>query len=444
MKYLFTTLLLLIGCVMRTWGAQELNNNGTFSYYAYNDHIEIRSYIGNGPRITIPETIENLPVTTLYKLFVSDDKSFVTDILIPSSIQKITSTVVSSAKNLKYIVIQSSEIQIVGSYYPFNLSSSSANTCIFIDGIPNISGNEMTGTGWKGSLSVSTKNKEENTISVYMKQYAKFSNTSFNYLIEALPLLGKNVEDIIQIDLKDLPIPASFSFKEAALSLPPGAKVKVGDNEYINERYIIDKEDFDAPTTSVTTSIHYSRANTKEWNSVCLPFPIKESDFLGDTRIYQMTSATEASINLTRIADHETVLPAGTPCFIYSDQDSWNLAINCTIPANVGPKTVQLEGWQLIGSFVNSGPLGTGKYKLNSAGNAFVQTTASSTVTAFRCYLQPTSSNAPARLSVNIDEEASITLVPNDGEPQQVKLYDLMGRERKAGEPGIFLRARTY
>ena len=64
------------------------------------------------------------------------------------------------------------------------------------------------------------------------------------------------------------------------------------------------------------------------------------------------------------------------------------------------------------------------------------------TVTPFRCYINPpSSSNAPAFINVNFDEGASITLVPNDAEPQKVKLYDLLGRPRKEASPGIFIKS---
>ena len=101
------------------------------------------------------------------------------------------------------------------------------------------------------------------------------------------------------------------------------------------------------------------------------------------------------------------------------------------------------ENWQVVGSFTNE-TIGKGKYKLNSSGTEFgITNNEAATVTAFRCYLNYTGpQGAPNRLSVNIDEEASITLVPNDAEPQKVKLYDLMGRPRKEGSQGIFIKSK--
>ena len=195
------------------------------------------------------------------------------------------------------------------------------------------------------------------------------------------------------------------------------------------------------------TEITYDRSNTLNWNSGCRPVDIKESDCGTSCKIYTVTSASTADnrISLTRVENSETVVEAGTPCFIYSTADHWDLNLhNVTISNNVAPKTINVDNyWQVVGSFTNE-TIGKGKYKLNSSGTEFgITNNEAATVTAFRCYLKYIGSQgAPNRLSVNIDEEASITLVPNDAEPQKVKLYDLMGRPRKEGSQGIFIKSK--
>ena len=162
-------------------------------------------------------------------------------------------------------------------------------------------------------------------------------------------------------------------------------------------------------------------------------------------KIYIVTAVTDQQINLTRVESTETLVEAGTPCFIYSKASEWTLSLaNATIKSDVAAKTVPVgDNWQVVGSFTNE-TIGTGKYKLNSSGTEFgITNNEAATVTAFRCYLNYTGpQGAPNRLSVNIDEEASITLVPNDAEPQKVKLYDLMGRPRKEGSQGIFIKSK--
>lgn len=283
-----------------------------------------------------------------------------------------------------------------------------------------------------------------------------FGATRFKYLLSALQKRGTDISKITKIDLRKVPNnpKVCFAFDDnynPSSELSSGAEVIISETEsYANGvKYTIipDKTDFTAPLTDQPLNISYSRTNTENWNSVCLPFDIKESDFGTNCKIYTVTSASTADnrISLTRVENSETVVEAGTPCFIYSLDEQWNLKISdVTISNEVAPKTIIVDNyWQVIGSFTNK-IIGTGKYKLNSSGTEFgITNDEAATVTAFRCYLNYTGSQgAPNRLSVNIDEEASITLVPNDSEPQKVKLYDLMGRPRKEGSQGIFIKSK--
>ena len=289
-----------------------------------------------------------------------------------------------------------------------------------------------------------------------------FGATRFKYLLSALQKRGTDISKISKIDLSDVPNPeitngvkVLFTFDKDSYnpssepSLSRDAVIRISNTEsYVNGTKIttiLDKVNFTAPETDITLNISYSRENTEEWNSVCLPFDIKESDFGGTSKIYTVTSATNSQLNLTRVETPETTVAAGTPCFIYSSENKWELNLsNVIISYNVAPKTLDVDGnWEVIGSFTNE-TIGTGKYKLNSNGTEFgITNSGNATVSAFRCYIAPTDTrtNAPAQLSVNIDEEASITLVPNDAEPQKVKLYDLMGRPRKEGTQGIFIKS---
>lgn len=282
-----------------------------------------------------------------------------------------------------------------------------------------------------------------------------FGATRFKYLLSALQKRGTDISTITKIDLREVPNDPKvfFTFDEEGYNpsseLSSGAKVIISDTEYyangVKNTIIPDKANFTAPENNITSNISYSRENTKEWNSVCLPFDIKETDFGANCKIYTVTAAINDQINLTRVETPETTVAAGTPCFIYSSENKWELNLsNVSISYNAAPKTLDVDGnWQVIGSFTNE-TIGAGKYKLNSSGTEFgITNSENAKVTAFRCYIAPTSTrtNAPAQLSVNINEEASITLVPNDAEPQKVKLYDLMGRPRKEGKQGIFIKS---
>jgi len=277
-----------------------------------------------------------------------------------------------------------------------------------------------------------------------------FNDTKFENFISALNKRGTDIGSISEVKISNntyngLNVMDFNLSQTAANKLAFGAKLFVSSStKYTVSTNIPDKAKFTAPSSDTTADITYSRDNTLNWNSVCLPFDIKESIFGNDVcKIYTVSSATATEINLTRVEDEETVIPAGTPCFINSSAEEWNLSLsNVTISSNVTPKTIDVDNnWQVIGSFTTQ-TIGAGKYKLNGDGDAFgITTSDAATVMPFRCYIATTSSNTPARLNVNIDEEASITLIPNDVAPQRVKLYDLMGRPQKEGAKGLFIKS---
>lgn len=253
-------------------------------------------------------------------------------------------------------------------------------------------------------------------------------------MLSALEKRGTNLEDITCIDFSKVKATSkghtlSFSFDDSfnpASLLSSEATVILPNRTYTS---IPDLVDFSAPSSDKSNvTISYSRTNTRNWNSVCLPFDIEESYFPEGTKIYTYDSSSETSITLRRTTDK---VEAGRPCFIYSEADSWNLNIpNASISNGVKAQTESIGDWQLVGSFERR-TIGQGKYKLTADGTEMNSTTADdATVAPFRCYVEATSAsgNAPARLSVGVDEELPITVILNDEPEKKVMLYDLMGR----------------
>ena len=434
--------------------------NGADSYVSFPTSV---SYEGTTYQIT---EINNANIS-----IIPSNNSTVEKIFIPSGITTLK-TVTKELASLKTVVIEDgTTLQNV--YNAFYLNSIRFNNNI-LDNIIVLSSCSTSPSNFvssnaedlllkAGEIKVYYQEVCE-TIQMYLYSNLgkmterKFGTVRFRYLLSALQKGGKDISTISKIDLSQMPnntnnVNVNFTFDtdnyDPSSELSPGAIVVTNTKSYTapgtRTTTITDKENFTAPQYSILTDITYNRSNTLKWNSVCLPFDIKESDFGGTCKIYKITAATNSKISLTRVDTEGTVVEAGTPCFIHSSADNWNLNLhNVTISYNVAPKTIEVDGnWKVIGSFSNE-TIGTGKYKLNSEGSEFGITNSNeATVTAFRCYIAPTSTrtNAPAQLSVNIDEEASITLVPNDAEPQKVKLYDLMGRPRKEGSQGIFIKS---
>ena len=59
-----------------------------FKYKVYSDHVELIEYVGNGGKVTVPDSLKGEPVTVLAEgLF--KNRSNITEITIPSSVTDI-------------------------------------------------------------------------------------------------------------------------------------------------------------------------------------------------------------------------------------------------------------------------------------------------------------------------------------------------------------------
>lgn len=465
MKF-FLTLLLLLGSCLGAWAGEEENETFKYLLRTTSKDIYITQYKGNDKTLIIPREIvakdgESYPVTRINSLMASSSTKITEEVFIPSSIENICSSAdlfnPSQNKQLKTIIFEDDGFTINhATNKPVNLTT--LPNPIVLDNIIILSkSNRLTSDlindggktfiqyyGRVGHIKIKYSDKEEiQYVRMYLKreknsQTFTFNNERLGYLLSALEKSGKNLSEIEEIDLSEM------SNKEANIVFEDLSLPETCSNAHLITNTIEDLTNYEAPATDQVGFFAYSRTNTQDWNSVCLPFPIRESDFPEGTKIYTMTGGSEEKILLTRIGQDD-LLAAGTPCFISSVAETWDLNINATIPANIAPASETQDGnsWVLKGCFSEI-ELGTGKYKLNSAGSEFVRTTENSHAWPFRCYLEPKNNGqgAPARLSVGVDEEASITLVPNDAEPQTVKLIDLMGRPRQGNAPGLYIRAK--
>ncbi len=464
MRHFFSAALLFLCAFTCNAGNDTFTSNGFTCSIIDGPSIQISKYSGDGASFAIPTSLEykgkSYPVTELIceqtgtNPCVIPSDCNVTDIIIPASIKKLTG-VTRNNTYLKTAIIENGDnLTQCSQAFGFDNYTSDFDYLIVFnnkDGLDSgdLNGCNTTYKGCKFTLKFFNQDNEE-TIKMYFLQSSKtvvFNDTKFDQFLSALERRGTDINTISEISISNYKCisskdnQTSFVFKSnPANKLALGAKVIASETTYTSTN-IPDMVNFTAPSSDAAGTIHYSRSNTKDWNSVCLPFDIKEFDFTkGENKIYTLKSATDNTVTLSRIAEGETV-PAGTPCFIHSTEDSWNLNITTTISSQVSAQTVSVNGMNLVGSFTQE-TIGANKYKLTADGAAFgVTTSENATVAPFRCYITTTENNAPARLSVNLDEETSITIIPDDAAPAEVKLYDLMGRPRKEGTPGIFIKS---
>ena len=382
--------------------------------------------------------------------------SQIENIYIPSSVTKV-GVITRDLTTLKYAIFENGDnipyFNLIPFYY-YNTNIPVEYIIAFNNSNSNITPEKLFGSFNKSkylkiSLSINYyDNDNPETVSMILyyvrNEHSTFDNTTFGFLISALEKRGVDLYTISSIDFKNASLNFTYILdQDAANLLPAGAKIILRNGDIITSTNIPDKVDFTAPSSDITGTINYTRSNTLNWNSVCLPFDIKESDFGGNSKIYEVTSASSDAITLSRVATSETTIPAGTPCFIKSTDEQWDLTISdATISSSVSAQSITVGNYQVVGSFELK-TIGANNYKLTADGSKFgITNKDDATVTPFRCYITPPSSNnAPAFINVNFDEEATITLIPNDAEPQKVKLYDLLGRPRKEASPGIFIKS---
>lgn len=459
-RFLFSFSFLLLSLVMGV-RAQTIENFG-YSKKPSTKEITIDYCKIQPEELIIPSSgiIEGneYTVTTISGCYIKSSNDDTKRIFVPSSVTKFTGYFIYSdyAKNVNSIVISNHSFSIENNallVYAQDNSDYVFDNIIIMGSCP-VASTKITNKSARlfkaGEIEVLTKDNLKQTVQMYLygrttptdpyrKDQLRFDNGRLSDLLWALEKHGIDLKDIKSIDLSQM------SQGEKAINFNLTDFSKIPNAQVITQKTTINDMADNYTPQAFTGLISYSRSNTAGWNTVCLPFDVKESDFPAGTEIYQMSSDTEDAIYLSRI-EEGTTLSAGTPCFIWSPEDAkeWNLSIQGSIAANIPAGTSSLEHWTLIGSF-NKKPLGAGYYKLNSAGDAFVKTVAgTSHVYPFRCYIAPTPNNssAPAHLGMGIDEEATITLVPDDRAPQQVKLYDLMGRPRQGNAAGLFVPSK--
>ncbi len=207
---------------------------------------------------------------------------------------------------------------------------------------------------------------------------------------------------------------------------------------------LTDKTDFYSPSNFTAETLTYSRSNTAGWNSVCLPFAVSASDFGTSASLEQFSNVSTAD-GATTLSFNATAgeNAAGQPCLVYCPDDvtEWNVSkTNAAVVAS--PVPVSVSGATLQGSFTNE-TIGTGRYKLNASGTAFGVTTDKGKVTAFRCYILPTTEGSSAPKSFLVSHGGTSTAVGAaaiQATPANAPVYDLCGRRvQRMKQGGVYV-----
>ena len=254
---------------------------------------------------------------------------------------------------------------------------------------------------------------------------------------------------------------ASVDESRVATAIP---NFKAAHNTIINGEAqvldITDKVDYYAPSTFSTEKVIYNRTNTKGWNSVCLPFAVRQTEveslFGTGSKIYLLSGIdqdkTPAEAQFTQVTNTSETIGAGVPCLVWCPNEvaSWEMAYdtnsrNATgIPSNTTSTNIELQGFFQKGTIS-----GTGYYKLANDGQKFGYAKSGSSVTPFRLALQVTGTGSSVQsISIQFDENDEQEIVDYIGEQLEEQerttdgaIYDLNGRRvYRVTIPGIYIQ----
>lgn len=171
---------------------------------------------------------------------------------------------------------------------------------------------------------------------------------------------------------------------------------------YCQELRLIDKTDF-APMeeTLAAGSATITRKLYPGLNTVCVPLNIEAANIpIGGAKLYTYKGEDNGTLNFTEV----TTVEAGTPCLVELPAGTATTEYDLTFNELAAVANVPATTFQIMGTYTNK-TLGEGYYKL-SEDDTFVRTTATSTIKAFRFYLNLIGAGSSIfKLSLSSDDD---------------------------------------
>ena len=221
-------------------------------------------------------------------------------------------------------------------------------------------------------------------------------------------------------------------------SLPEGISKSIGAQKTVSlsdDSYISDK------ASGTVNAISYTRVMTSNWGTLVLPYPLK---LTGNKpyRLYSIDNMTGEELVLKQL---EGVVAAGTPCVVKRNGSEAELTFgNNNAKLNMAINDQPMDGMKFCGTYctkdVTNGYIIAKDCFWNVEKLKGVSSVTAVKVGPFRAWLNGTSANAPAQLSMRIDgsttginaSEALDAL--NDAEAEY---YDLSGKRLDEPQKGV-------
>ena len=221
-------------------------------------------------------------------------------------------------------------------------------------------------------------------------------------------------------------------------SLPEGISKSIGAQKTVSlsdDSYISDK------ASGTVNAISYTRVMTSNWGTLVLPYPLK---LTGNKpyRLYSIDNMTGEELVLKQL---EGVVAAGTPCVVKRNGSEAELTFgNNNAKLNMAINDQPMDGMKFCGTYctkdVTNGYIIAKDCFWNVEKLKGVGSVTAVKVGPFRAWLDGTSANAPAQLSMRIDDSttginaAEALDALNDAEAEY---YDLSGKRLDEPQRGV-------
>ena len=221
-------------------------------------------------------------------------------------------------------------------------------------------------------------------------------------------------------------------------SLPEGISKSIGAQKTVSlsdDSYISDK------ASGTVNEISYTRTMTSNWGTLVLPYPLK---LTGNKpyRLYSIDNMTGEELVLKQL---EGVVAAGTPCVVKRNGSEAELTFgNNNAKLNMAINDQPMDGMKFCGTYctkdVTNGYIIAKDCFWNVEKLKGVGSVTAVKVLPFRAWLDGTSANAPAQLSMRIDgsttgiNAAEALDALNDAEAEY---YDLSGKRLDEPQKGV-------
>ena len=342
--------------------------------------------------LTIPNS-----VTTIGNYAFANCKGFTEDLTIPNSVTTIGNSAFADCKGFTGDLAISNSVTNIGDRAFFNCSGFTGNLTI-PNSVTTIGSSAFRYcTGLTGDVSLS-------------KSLEVVGSLSFEYC-----------NKIKTINFQSLPEGISKYLGAQKIT------VSLSDDSYISNQ-----------ASRFVNAISYTRTMTGNWGTLVLPYSLKLTGS-EPYSLYKIETLTGDELVLSRL---EGVVAAGTPCVVKSNSTQSELTFGANnTKLNMAITTTTVGGMTFRGTYwteeVNSGYVISKDCFWNVEELKKSELVNGVKVYPFRAWLDGTSANAPAQLSMRIDSSATGIDAIDALNDAKAEYYDLSGKRLNAPQRGV-------